>query len=96
MNEPPQRDATFRLVDTGLSWRSVEDEVLALDVQSSEYLGVNRTGALLWRELADGASRAGLVERLVAETGIDAQRAGNDVDVFLDQLRARGLVTEAP
>jgi hypothetical protein len=80
-----------------LDWRAVEGEVLALDLESSEYLGVNRSGAVLWRELAAGASREALVERLVADEGIDADRAGIDVERFLYQLRERGLlVEEAP
>lgn len=86
----------LRLVESGLSWRTVEGEVLALDLDSSEYLGVNRTGALLWRELAVGASREALIDCLVAETGIDRARAEADLESFLDQLRVRGLVIEEP
>jgi hypothetical protein len=80
----------------GLDWRSVEGEVLALDSRSSEYLGVNRTGAVLWCALAVGASREVLVERLVAEAGIEAARAEADVARFLEQLRERRLLIESP
>jgi hypothetical protein len=86
----------LRLVDAGLDWRAVEGEVLALDLASSEYLGVNPTGTILWHELAAGAALETLVARLVAETGIDVARAASDVASFLAQLRARRLLIEEP
>ena len=86
---------TLRLADAKLDWRAVEGEILALDTASAEYLSVNRTGALLWQELATGSSRDELVNRLVAETGIDAERAAHDVDAFLEQLDAQGLLIDA-
>ncbi|MGI8904715.1 MAG: PqqD family protein [Solirubrobacteraceae bacterium] len=95
MSDRPQ-PAILRLHDESLDWRAVEGEVLALDLGSSEYLGVNRSGAVLWRELASGSSRAGLIERLMAETRIETSRAEDDVDRFLAQLRARGLLGEEP
>jgi hypothetical protein len=86
----------LRLVDVDLDWRSVEGEVLALDFASSEYLGVNRMGAVLWRALAVGVARAGLVEQLVASSGIAVERAERDVARFLEQLRERRLLVEPP
>jgi hypothetical protein len=88
--------ATLRLNDVDLDWRLVEGEILALDSGSSEYLGVNQMGAVLWRALAVGASREALVERLVAEAGIEAARAEVDVARFLGQLRERRLLIEPP
>jgi hypothetical protein len=86
----------LRLVDDGLDWRAVEGEVLALDLGSAEYLSVNRSGAVLWSALASGISRDELVARLMERFGIDAARAQADVGQFLDQLQARGLLTEGP
>jgi hypothetical protein len=84
----------LRLVEHGLNWRAVEGEVLALDLGSSEYLGVNQAGAVLWHALAAGASREALAERLMARFGIDAGRAQADVGRFVDELHARRLLTE--
>jgi hypothetical protein len=92
MTGPPE--SAVRLADSKLDWRAVEGEILALDLESAEYLSINRTGALLWRELAAGTSREQLADRFAAETGIGADRAAHDVDAFLGQLAAQGLLIE--
>ena len=75
-----------------LSWREVDGEILALDLAGSRYLGTNPAGALLWKALAAGATRDALADALVAEFAIDRARAAADVDVFLRDLAAQGLL----
>jgi|SRR5580700_6425772 hypothetical protein len=87
-------ESAVRLADSKLDWRAVEGEILALDLESAEYLSINRTGALLWRDLAAGTSREQLAHTLVAETGIGIDRALHDVNAFLRQLAAQGLLIE--
>lgn len=82
----------LRLRDDALSWREVDGELVAVDVRTSTYLAANKTGLLLWRALADGASRAQLASLLVDRFGVEDTRAAADVDRFLDSLRARGLL----
>ena len=81
----------LRLRADALEWRAVEDEVIALDGARSRYLGLNPTGALLWRRLADGATRADLVAALV-ECGADRERALTDVDAFVTELAGQRLL----
>ena len=57
---------TLRLRTNDLSWREIDDEVIAVDVETSTYLGANKAGALLWRRLGEnGATRIELAELLV-------------------------------
>jgi hypothetical protein len=84
----------LRLRTSDLEWREIEDEVIAVDVQTSTYVSANGSGMLLWRELAEGTTRAALVDRLVEAYGIDAERAGVDVDRFLEDLRSKGLLAD--
>jgi uncharacterized NAD(P)/FAD-binding protein YdhS len=88
-------ETIYRLADHGLQWRKAQDEVLALDLERSEYLGINRSGAVLWTALAQGARRETLIERLVAAEAVDPQRAARDVEQFLEQLRAHGLLADS-
>ena len=46
----------LRLRTEDLSWREIDDEVIAVDVETSTYLGANKTGTLLWRRLGDGGA----------------------------------------
>jgi uncharacterized NAD(P)/FAD-binding protein YdhS len=82
----------LRLRQHGLEWREVDDEVVALDLDTARYLATNRTGALLWDQLAAGATRETLVARLVETWDLDEARAAADVDAFLAMLADRGLL----
>jgi len=82
----------LRLRQHGLEWRQIDDEVVALDLDTARYLATNRTGALLWDQLSAGATREALVARLVATWDLDEARASADVDAFLAMLTDRGLL----
>ena len=73
-------------------WREAEGEVIALDGGARNYVSANATGALLWKALVDGASRAELVALLVTTYEIDAEMAARDVDDFVAALEASDLL----
>ena len=78
-----------------LAWRTVDDELIAIDVRESTYLSANDSGLLMWNALARGTTREALTVSLVDEYGIDAGTASADVDAFLADLKERGLLDEA-
>jgi hypothetical protein len=78
-----------------LAWRTVDDELTAIDVRDSTYLSSNDSGLLMWNALAAGTTREELAASLVEEYGIDAGTASRDVDAFLADLKERGLLDEA-
>jgi Coenzyme PQQ synthesis protein D (PqqD) len=84
----------YRLRPEGLSWREIQGEVVAVDVSSSTYLSANDSGTLLWQALADGATRDELAALLVERFELEPEQAGEDVDAFVAQLRAQGLLEE--
>jgi hypothetical protein len=69
-----------------------DDELVALDMQKSLYLGVNASGRTLWRRLATDASEADLVALLVETYGVAAEAAVRDVGAFLADLDEAGLL----
>lgn len=84
----------LRLRENDLAWRTVDDEMIAIDVRDSTYLTANDSGALLWNALAAGTTKDELASNLVAAYGIDADTAAADVERFLTELRERGLLDE--
>jgi hypothetical protein len=82
----------LRLRRDDLSWRELDGEIVALDNGESVYLATNRAGTLIWRKLAEGTTRADLVDELVATFAIDPERATTDVDTFVGDLQAKGLL----
>lgn len=93
-NPPPSTrdEPRLRLRSQQLEWREVEGEVVALDLRQLRYLGVNRSGAVLWPALVEGATRAELVELLVARFDVDPRQAAADIDAFLSVLADRQLL----
>lgn len=82
----------LRLRPDVVAWREVDGEVIALGLESSTYFGTNSSGSLLWKRLAEGTTRAELVDALMATFGIEPERAQADVDAFVADLRTRGLL----
>jgi hypothetical protein len=82
----------LRLRGQGVAWTDVDGEIVALDEDAAVYVAANSSGAILWRKLADGATRATLSRMLVDEYGISAERADADTDAFLTSLRERALL----
>lgn len=86
-----QRPEVLRLRE-GLPWREVEGSVVVLDLESSSYFAVNRTGTRLWPHLQDGATVDELSEVLAAAEELDAGRARADVEAFVADLRQQELL----
>ena len=84
--------AQLHLRADDLSWREIDTEVVAVDVSTSMYLSANESGAVLWRLLAAGATRAELAASLEERYGIDRERAEADVDAFIESLQQRHLL----
>jgi hypothetical protein len=84
--------AELKLRNSRVRWRDMEGELVAVDVTASRYLGANASGLLLWRALVEGTRRDDLVGRLVDAFGIAPERAGADVDRFIEEVAALGLL----
>ncbi len=86
---------SIRLRGEQLEWREVDGEVLILDLSTSTYLAVNRTGAVLWEDLLKGSTHERLVSRLAEQFGIDEDTAVRDLDAFLSDFRERELLVDS-
>ena len=92
MSSPEANERQFTLRDVAVSWRDVDGEIIALDVESGAYLMLEGSGRLLWLALVEPVSRADLAGLLQDEFDIPNERAVADVAVFVEDLVERGLV----
>lgn len=83
---------TLKIRSEDLLWRTVGDEVVAIDLKSSRYLRVNSSGALLWRHLQQHASQAELLDALVDSYGLSREQAAGDLEAFLTMLSQNELL----
>lgn len=84
----------MRLREESLTWQTVGDDVIVLDLDGSRYLQVNGSGRVLWEALSSATTEAELTDLLMSHFDIDRSRASADVAAFLADLRARGLIAE--
>jgi len=90
MSEPAE--PRLRLRSDRVSARTFEDETLAIDFHNSVYLSLNRAATVLWNKLQQGTTRSGLISALLDEFDVSRDTAAGDVDAFLAEARARGLI----
>lgn len=86
---------TVRLRAESLTWQRIDDDIVVLDLEGSSYLKLNASGAVLWEALAGGADHADLVRQLMERYDLGEEDAARDVDEFLADLDARGLLDRA-
>ncbi len=86
--------AMIKVRSQDLEWREVDGEVVLLDLRTSLYLAVNRTGGVLWPAVRKGATRTELVSLLVSSLAVDQGTAAKDVDGFVASLARHGLLEE--
>ena len=85
----------IRLRTRDLEWRKIEGEIVAIDLDESIYLTVNRSGATLWPLLVEGAPTEALARALAEAFHLTPAEAEQDVTVFLEALEQAGLLEDA-
>lgn len=91
---PPEPDADrVRRTPAAISARVLEETVI-LDLDHDRYTYLNGSAGLLWEELAEPRTVAELAARLVAEYGIEPERARDDAAMLVERLRKSDLITD--
>jgi hypothetical protein len=89
----PEAEAeVFQLNDAAASWRDIDGEIVALDIESGAYLTLNGSGRLLWLALVQPSSVQDLSALLVSTFDIPTELADADARTFVDDLAARKLI----
>src|SRR5437016_1635349 len=78
-------------------FRTVGDEAVLLNLKTELYLGLDPIGARMWNVFKESASLREAFDRLLTEFDVEASRLCADLEEFLGQLKAQGLIelTEA-
>lgn len=85
----------MQLRSDGVSYREIDGETVILDLQSSQYLRVNRSGTVLLQSLRTPCTTEDLVAKLRAEFDLSDGEARTDVAEFVRLLTDQRLVIDA-
>jgi hypothetical protein len=69
-----------------------ESEAVMLDIESGTYFGLRDVAKAIWDRLEQPVSVSDLCLQLMAEFEVDPSTCRRDVDVFLSDLSAKGLL----
>lgn len=83
----------YPLQNPQAAWRVYDGEAVIVSPEDSTLHTLNEVGTLVW-EAADGRTPlAAIVARVCARYDVEAGAAERDVDVFVERLAERRLIT---
>ena len=79
-------------IPTYITWQDVDGELALFDERDDRYHLLNGTAAAIWRGIAAGVQRTGLIEQLAAGFRVQPEEIVADVDAFIGAAMAQGLL----
>lgn len=64
-----------------------------LDLASENYLGLDEVGTRIWQFIDDGETMRSVVATMLDEYDTNEETLVGDLDEFLNDLQAQGLIT---
>ena len=83
---------TFRISDEVIC-QVLDDESVLLDLASENYLGLDEVGTRIWQLIDDGETMRSVVAAMLDEYDTNEDTLVGDLDKFLNDLQAQGLIT---
>jgi hypothetical protein len=72
----------------------VGDEVIILNMESGDYLGLNNVGAQIWELLKAPVNAHQIIDQLMQEFEVDAETCKVQTLEYLDRMKSFGLLEE--
>lgn len=79
-------------VPEGILFRNIDGESVLVSLTSGVYFGLDEVGTRMWELVVQHGTLAPVVDAIVAEYDVGAQRAHDDLIALVDELLARGLL----
>lgn len=73
--------------------KSIGDEMVILDLNSSTYFGLDPVGVRVWQLMSENRTMSDICETLVAEYDVTHERLQQDIAKLVDDLLKRKLMT---
>ena len=85
-------DSRFRSNDGECAAKVIDGEAVIINLQNGTYYSLDKAGAAVWEQVADGRTLADVIETLKARYEVDAERAQNDVQRLVGELLTERLL----
>lgn len=75
-------------------FRELQGEAVLLDLKSQRYFGLDTVGTRIWQLLQELRRPEAVLGALLEEFEVPRERLAKDLEAFLDELRAKGLIQQ--
>jgi hypothetical protein len=80
------------VIDPELTWRLLDGDAVIVSPASGEIRVLNHVGAEIWQLLENGRTPTQIQQTLTEQYALPPEQAAQDLNAFLDDLTARGLI----
>jgi hypothetical protein len=77
-----------------ITWRRVENELVLLNLDTSDYFTLNEIGGIIWERLGEGATIEDIQDKICQEYEVTAAQANKDITTLIAKLRKANLLLE--
>jgi len=79
----------------GLLVSELGKEVVMMDIDNGNYIGLNETGKAIWDMIDEPVKVSDLVDKLLAQYNIDKEQCSNDTLECLNKMEDQKLIATA-
>ncbi len=80
-------------IPSNISWKTINDKVVAVNVTTGDYYTLNATASAIWNAIADNKSREEIVEIIKEEfEDVPAADLEADIDAQLQEWKELALI----
>lgn len=76
-------------------FRELDGETVLVDIDSGTYFGLDEVGTFIWQQIDEGTAVADIPARMTEAFEVEVDVARADLEAFLEQLLAKGLIESA-
>jgi hypothetical protein len=70
----------------------VGDEIIILNMETGDYLGLNAVGASIWEQIQEPRTVQHIIDKLIAEYDIDSKTCTTETLSYLVKINQLGLL----
>lgn len=91
---PLQLDTVISRNETQFLTNPVGDEIIILNMETGDYLGLNFVGSAIWEHMQTPQRISQIIEKLVTEFDVDLEKCTQETMTYLEKIKELGLLQE--
>lgn len=91
---PLHLDTVISRNETQFLTNPVGDEIIILNMETGDYLGLNFVGSAIWEHMQTPQRISQIIEKLVAEFEVDMEKCTQETLIYLEKIKELGLLQE--